>query len=53
MTYLQAYERYTKVVQWAEQRYTEDGKLILSVGGVPSRYSVIEQLAFKKFQQWR
>lgn len=41
-------ERYLKIVEWARKRYTKNDNLVLSVGGRPSRYSMIENLAAVK-----
>lgn len=42
------YERYLKIVAWARKRYSRNGQLIISIGGNPSPYSFIENLAAVK-----
>lgn len=41
-------ERYLKIVNWARERYTVTNALIVSIGGAPSRYTMIEKLAAHK-----
>ncbi len=41
--------RYLAITNWATDRYTKDGYLVLSRGLVPSRYSLIEQLAAERY----
>lgn len=42
--------RYSLIVRWARHRYGNKltGEVIISRGGVPSRYSIIENLAAVK-----
>ena len=42
-------DRYLKITRWSTSRYRKNGRLILSTGGKPSRWTIIEQLAFKKY----
>ncbi len=42
-------ERYLKVVNWAERRYSRNGRLIVSVGGNPSRWGEIAEAAWRKY----
>lgn len=42
------FARYTKIVNWAQKRYTVKGKLFLLDKLKPSRYSLIEDLAANK-----
>jgi hypothetical protein len=42
------YERYLKIVDWATCRYGYEGNVIVSVGGKPTRYTLIERMAFRK-----
>ena len=42
-------DRYLIITRWAKNRYRKNGKLILSIGGNPSKWSKIENLAFKKY----
>ena len=42
-------EKYLKVTRWAKNRYRKNGVLILSIGLDPSKWSKIENLAFKKY----
>lgn len=42
-------ERYLKIVNWAKRRYTRNAVLVIRVGHFPSRYSVIEDLAAKRY----
>lgn len=41
--------RYSKICKWAWKRYTKANMLIMSVGGKPSPYALIEQAAFDKY----
>lgn len=43
--------RYLKVVQWARDRYTEDGHLVYSVGNVVTKYVRIEKAAWRKYMR--
>jgi len=43
------YNRYLRLVTWARKRYTVNGSLVVSVGGIASPYSLIEQAAAVKF----
>ena len=42
-------DKYLKITRWATGRYRKNGRLILSIGGNPSKWTIIEQLAFKKY----
>lgn len=37
--------RYIRVLRWATRRYSKGGRLPLSIGGKPSRFTIIERLA--------
>jgi hypothetical protein len=41
--------RYLRICHWAMNRYTVDGVLIVSVGGVPSRYERILMMAWDRY----
>ena len=43
------FDKYLKLIKWAKNRYTVNGFLVVSVGHVLTRYSVIECLAAKKY----
>ena len=43
------YDRYLKLVRWAQDRYTTNGSLIISIGLNPSTYTRIERAAAAKF----
>jgi len=41
--------RYVRIVRWARRRYSRNGAwLVFGVGGVPSRYTLIEDAAAAK-----
>ncbi len=42
------FDRYLKLARWLQKRYTVDDRLILTIGGKPSRYTQLEQLAFER-----
>ena len=42
-------DKYLKIAKWAKNRYRKNGVLILSIGLDPSKWSKIENLAFKKY----
>ena len=42
-------DKYLKITRWAKNRYRKNGKLILSIGGNPSKWSKIEKMAFDKY----
>ena len=44
-------EKYLKIVKWLRKRYTRNGLLIVDVGGVPSKYTRLETLAWIKYQR--
>ena len=46
-------DRYLAIVAWARKRYTRDGRLVISVGMMRSRYSAIEDLAWKRYMEGR
>ena len=41
--------RYSKICKWAWKRYTKSNTLLISIGGKPSLYSLIEQMAWDKY----
>ncbi|MFM7468506.1 MAG: hypothetical protein ACKO37_03275, partial [Vampirovibrionales bacterium] len=41
--------KYSKICKWAWKRYTKTNTLVVSVGGKPSPYALIEQAAWKKY----
>ena len=43
------FDKYLKLITWAKNRYTVNGFLVVSVGHVLTRYSVIERLAAVKY----
>jgi hypothetical protein len=43
------WHKYINFCNWLENRYKKDGILILSIGGIPSKYSAIECAYFKKY----
>ncbi len=45
---MEKYDRYLRIVNWARNRYTVSNALIVSIGGAPSRYTMIEKLAAHK-----
>jgi hypothetical protein len=45
----QNFKRYGAIVGWAARRYTRDGILVIDVGGVPSRYTLIERAAWNRY----
>ena len=45
------FHRYARIIAWAQSRYTINHSLIVSVGGVPSLYSRIENAAFDKYMR--
>ena len=42
-------DRYLAVVRWAQRRYTVNGFYVVSIGGAPSRYSLIERAAWNRY----
>ncbi len=42
------FDRYLKLVIWLQKRYTVNDQLLKSIGGKPSRYTQLEQLAFER-----
>ena len=42
-------DKYLKIVTWLRKRYTENGMLVIEKGGLPSRYSRLETLAWLKY----
>jgi hypothetical protein len=44
-----AYDRYIRIVEWAKQRYTINGSLVLYVGDAPSPFTIIERLAWGRY----
>ena len=48
MSALTKYDRYLKVVIWAQRRYIVDGYLVTHVGLVPTKYTRIENAAARK-----
>lgn len=47
----EAIDRYLAIVAWAKRRYTEQHRLVLTIGGRLSRYSRIERLAFDRYMR--
>lgn len=45
------YDRYLRIAEWARARYTTNGVLELSKGGVPSRFKRIENAAWKRYMR--
>ena len=43
--------RYLQIVDWAKRRYTENGRLVISVGDVPSTFKLIEQAAWNRYME--
>jgi len=43
------WDRYLRIVRWAEARYTADGILVISRGNVPSVFKRIEYLAWDRY----
>ena len=44
----QPLDRYLAIIHWLRKRYTQpDGYLVLDIGGVPSRFNLLE-LAFAR-----
>jgi len=43
------YDRYLRVVYWAQKRYTVGGLLVTYKGLVPAKYTRIERAAARKF----
>jgi len=41
--------RVLKIIGWAGNRYARNGNIVTNVGGVPTRFKVIEDLAFMKY----
>jgi hypothetical protein len=41
------FDRYLAIIHWLRRRYTRDGRLTISVGGIPSAFSRLE-LAFAR-----
>jgi hypothetical protein len=41
---------YSKICRWAWKRYTINNMVIISVGGKPSPYALIEQAAWNKYK---
>jgi hypothetical protein len=43
------YDRYIAVARRLQARYSVNGALVVSVGGKPSRYARLEQMAFWRY----
>jgi hypothetical protein len=43
------FDKYIEVTRKLQYRYAEKGTLVLSVGGVPSKYSRLEEMAATKY----
>ena len=42
-------DRYLKIERWARKRYTDQsGRVVITVGGKPTRYALIENVAAVK-----
>ena len=52
MTYIEASDRYLRLVAWARKRYSKGGWLIISTGPNLSAYSRIERAAFERYSKW-
>jgi hypothetical protein len=44
------HDRYLKFVARLKARYTTAGALVVSVGGVPTRYAVLESAAWSRLR---
>jgi hypothetical protein len=42
-------DRYSKIVAWAKKRYTVDGMVVLTVGGIKGKWLTIEEMAFRRY----
>jgi len=42
-------DRYLSIERWARKRYTVNGELVIAIGFMRSRYSVIEDLAWRRY----
>lgn len=42
------YDRALRIINWAKRRYMVNASITISVGGYPTRYSKIEDLACSK-----
>ena len=42
-------DKYLKVALWLRKRYTVNDRLVISIGGSPSRYKQLETLAWDKY----
>jgi hypothetical protein len=42
-------DRYLQIVTWAKRRYMIDGILYITIKGGPTRYKLIEDLAWRKY----
>lgn len=43
------WDKYLRIVMWAERRYMACGRIVLSINEQPTRYSMIERLAWRKY----
>jgi hypothetical protein len=43
------FDQFQKIAAWARNRYTKDGVLPISNGGIPSRYTKIVDAAVDKY----
>lgn len=43
------FEQYGRIVRWARNRYYRGGKLMLTLGGRPYRYALIEDIAAARY----
>ena len=41
--------KYLKIEQWLRKRYTKNGLLAIDVGGKPTKYKRLEELAWCKY----
>ena len=42
-------DKYFKIQQWLRKRYTKNGSLTIEVGGKPTKYKRLEELAWFKY----
>lgn len=49
MTADEGITRYLRVIDWAKRRYTQRGAIITHIANCPTRYTMIERLAFRRY----
>lgn len=47
--WVQHADRYLAINAWLKRRYSKDGWLTLSVGAIPSRYTILDIAFFKRY----